>query len=67
MPLFEYVCTTCGSTFEYLVRSSATKEAILCPHCASATVNKKFSTFGMKGGAGAGSLSAGDSCSTGGG
>ena len=67
MPLYEYLCVNCGSSFEYLVRSPASKETILCPSCTSAQVNKKFSTFGMKGGAGGSSVAAGDACSTGGG
>ena len=66
MPIFEFMCVNCGSSFEHLVRSSAVQEAILCPHCASSTVNKKFSTFGMKGAAG-GSISSGDSCAPSGG
>lgn len=67
MPLYEYLCVECGSSFEYLVRSASSQEAIVCPKCASTTVNKKFSTFGMKGAAGSSSSSAGDTCSTGGG
>ncbi|MBK8047107.1 MAG: zinc ribbon domain-containing protein [Anaerolineales bacterium] len=67
MPLYEFVCSDCGSSFEYLVRSSASQELILCPKCESGQVSKKFSTFGMKGSAGGGSVSSGDNCSTGGG
>ena len=68
MPLYEYVCADCGTFFEQWVRSASSKEAIACPQCQSAAVDKKFSTFGMKGGASAGSsMSTGDNCSTGGG
>ena len=68
MPIFEFVCVNCGTSFEHLVRSSAVQEAILCPHCESSTVNKKFSTFGVKGMAlGGSSVSGGDGCATGGG
>lgn len=70
MPLYEYICVTCGNAFEHFVRSAAAAEAVTCPRCASTQVNKQFSTFGMKGAGGfsGGSASAGDaSCSTGGG
>ena len=67
MPLYEYVCADCGAFFEQWVRSASAKEEIVCPQCRSAAVDKKFSTFGVKGGAGASSVSSGDNCSTGGG
>jgi len=67
MPLYEYICVHCGASFEYLVRSASSTEAIACPKCASVEVSKKFSTFGMQGGAGKRSVSDSASCSTGGG
>jgi len=67
MPLFEYQCITCGTVFEHFVRSTAKQEEIICPKCAGSEVNKKFSTFGMKGAAGSGAVSSGDACATGGG
>lgn len=67
MPIFEFMCVNCGTTFEHLVRSAAVQEAIICPHCASSTVSKKFSTFGVKGGSVGGSIASGDNCAPGGG
>ncbi|MFN3334583.1 MAG: FmdB family zinc ribbon protein [Caldilinea sp.] len=70
MPLYEYVCSECGAFFEHWVRSASAKEEVVCPQCRSHAVDKKFSTFGVKGGAGgagAASLASGDNCSTGGG
>ncbi|MBU6350868.1 MAG: zinc ribbon domain-containing protein [Chloroflexi bacterium] len=67
MPLYEYVCAQCGTFFEYWMRSAGALEAVVCPHCQSQEVSKKFSTFGMKGSAGGSSVSTGDSCTTGGG
>jgi putative FmdB family regulatory protein len=70
MPLYEYICITCGNAFEHFVRSATSAEAVVCPKCAGTQVNKQFSTFGMKGSGGfsSSSASAGDaSCSTGGG
>ncbi|MBE2239684.1 MAG: zinc ribbon domain-containing protein [Caldilineaceae bacterium] len=68
MPLYEYVCSHCGASFEQWVRSASSKEAIACPQCQSVEVNKQFSTFGVTGGAGgSSSVATGDNCSTGGG
>jgi len=67
MPIFEFMCVNCGTTFEHLVRSAAVQEAIICPQCASSTVNKKFSTFGVKGGSAGSSIASGDNCAPGGG
>jgi putative FmdB family regulatory protein len=47
MPLYEFHCEKCGKDSELLVRSSdwtGTK----CPHCGSAKLEKKFSTFASK-------------------
>ena len=66
MPLFEYVCRTCGHRFEALVVGSRTP---VCPRCASGELEKQHSTFGF-GGAGRGygpGASSGPSCDIGGG
>jgi putative FmdB family regulatory protein len=67
MPLYEYVCAQCGTFFEHWMRSAGVPDTVFCPHCQSQEVSKKFSTFGMKGGSGASSASAGDNCAPGGG
>jgi putative FmdB family regulatory protein len=49
MPIYEFHCEQCGRDSEILVRSSdwsGTK----CPHCSSARLDKKFSTFAAAGG-----------------
>lgn len=70
MPLFEYMCVRCGSTFEKLVRSSGAQE-IVCPKCKSTTVQKQMSSFAVKGVGGGGAIGAGASsgaaCAPGGG
>jgi putative FmdB family regulatory protein len=51
MPIYEFHCDKCGKDSEILVRSSdwsGTK----CPHCGSARLDKKFSTFAAAGGGG---------------
>lgn len=40
MPIFEFRCPACRSDFEQLVRNG---EAVACPHCHSANVEKLFS------------------------
>jgi putative FmdB family regulatory protein len=42
MPIFEYECTSCHSSFELLVRSDT---RIACPECESPKVVKKLSLF----------------------
>ncbi|RIK39644.1 MAG: FmdB family transcriptional regulator [Chloroflexi bacterium] len=50
MPLYEFVCTRCGATFEQLVRSANNLDGVLCPTCQSTQVQKKLSTFAFRGG-----------------
>lgn len=66
MPLFEYICDECETTFEKLVRSSTTQSDIICPTCSSGHVHKKLSTFATSTGASSGGGSSAASCSTGG-
>jgi len=40
MPLFDFVCKTCGTSFELLVRGSG---APVCPECGSAELDKQVS------------------------
>jgi putative FmdB family regulatory protein len=47
MPLYEYRCSDCETSFEKLVRSWT--EEVSCPSCASALVEKQLSTFAFAG------------------
>jgi len=40
MPIYEYRCRSCDATFEVLVRGS---NAVTCPHCGSASLDKLIS------------------------
>ncbi len=53
MPIYEYVCDSCGKEFEELVFSD---EPPACPACASAATHKLLSAtkFRMPGGVSAG-------------
>lgn len=44
MPIYEFHCDACDRDSEVLVRSSDWK-GTCCPHCGSARLEKKFSTF----------------------
>ena len=45
MPLYEYVCSDCHASFEKLVQRFG--EAVDCPSCSSAAVEKQLSTFAV--------------------
>jgi putative FmdB family regulatory protein len=62
MPIYEYVCSECDEKFEKLVR--AWGEAVACPACASASVEKRLSSFAFSAGDGARS-SGGGGCGCG--
>ena len=46
MPIYEYVCMSCESHFEELVRHD---EVPPCPECGSTKSKKQFSVFAMHG------------------
>jgi len=45
MPIYEYACPGCGTRFEKLVRRFG--EAVCCPACARADVEKQLSVFAV--------------------
>ena len=44
MPIYEYICSDCGSEFELLRALSQAGEAASCPSCHK-TAERKLSTF----------------------
>jgi putative FmdB family regulatory protein len=62
MPLYEFQCTECHSSFEELVRVSALATEVACPKCGSRHVRRKVSTFASKGSSGSGLSSSAGSC-----
>ena len=44
MPIFEYVCKSCGNEFEAIVRGS---ESTRCPKCEATRLEKKLSVFAV--------------------
>jgi len=45
MPLFEFDCSQCGTTFEKLVRRADAISEVSCPACGSSKVDEKISAF----------------------
>ena len=43
MPIFEYRCDDCGTTFEKLVRRSG--DGLTCPSCGHEHLTQQLSTF----------------------
>lgn len=45
MPIYEYKCQDCGSTFEKLVRRSSEVAELECPSCGQKHLRQELSTF----------------------
>jgi putative FmdB family regulatory protein len=48
MPIYEFVCETCGRPFEDLVRSYSAISETRCPNCGSASLRRKVSVFASR-------------------
>lgn len=59
MPIFEYMCGSCGEKFEILVRSSDQDKS--CPKCGGKDLKKALSTFAVSEG-GSSSVCSDGSC-----
>ena len=49
MPIYEFDCQDCGDSFESLVMSFTKIDGVACPECESKNIQKKISTFAVKG------------------
>ncbi len=54
MPIYEFVCRDCRTTFESLCFSAQDIEKVRCPRCGSQNVGKLLSTFSSRVGLGFG-------------
>lgn len=43
MPIYEYACAPCASTFEAFLMSAG--EDVVCPKCGGADISRRMSTF----------------------
>lgn len=56
MPLYEYICQTCGASFEKLTSVSRADNPQVCPNCASEETSRQLSSFAFSGGSAAPSM-----------
>jgi putative FmdB family regulatory protein len=48
VPIFEYLCKSCGHEFEFLRLPSEKDKVAACPACASQDLEKKLTGFAFK-------------------
>ena len=49
MPMYEYLCSCCGTSFEKLRRMQDADDPLPCPDCQSEEVELQLSTFATSG------------------
>ncbi|MFW6150690.1 MAG: FmdB family zinc ribbon protein [Chloroflexota bacterium] len=57
MPIYEYVCRTCGEKFECRRGLNESDEDIRCPHCGALAPDRAFSSFASPGSLAGGGIS----------
>jgi len=57
MPIYEYRCAPCGTSFEQFVRSGHDDDAE-CPHCNGRKLSRQMSTFAARSASGNGASAA---------
>jgi putative FmdB family regulatory protein len=50
MPIYEYLCESCGDKFEKLVRRTEEVLDAGCPSCGQKHLKQEYSTFAARGG-----------------
>lgn len=50
MPMYEYMCITCGNTYEKLLPMSKADDGQECPKCGSEKSQRQLSAFSFGGG-----------------
>jgi putative FmdB family regulatory protein len=62
MPIYEYVCSTCGRSFEELIIRKADEREVRCPACPDAAVTRLMSAPAARTNAGGAAPSRGRAC-----
>ena len=62
MPIYEYLCESCGQNYEQLRRMSEADNSLQCPSCSSSDVHRKLSAFATTSGSPDSAPSAGGGC-----
>jgi putative FmdB family regulatory protein len=57
MPIYEYLCESCGNKFEKLVRRSEDALESGCPSCGQKHLKQEYSTFAPRAGSSSRSVS----------
>lgn len=47
MPIYTYICKSCGEKFDLLVGVGSEKSEPRCKKCGSEDIQKQFATFGV--------------------
>jgi putative FmdB family regulatory protein len=62
MPIYEYLCESCGNKFEKLVRRSEDALESGCPSCGQKHLKQEYSTFAPRAGSSSSSASEMPAC-----
>jgi putative FmdB family regulatory protein len=63
MPIFEFACRDCGSSFEEIMTFAAMEAGeARCPKCGSSNVDRGLSSFATGQGGGGGGYASGGGC-----
>jgi putative FmdB family regulatory protein len=65
MPIYEYRCKECGTSFSRLQRVGAGSEGVTCPKCESTDVERLLSSFASTSSSPSLTSSTGPSCGSG--
>lgn len=47
MPIYSYICNSCGKEFDLLVGIKADPKGLKCSFCSSSNIKKIFAAFGI--------------------
>lgn len=65
MPIYSYVCESCGEKFDLLIGATLEKPQLKCKKCGSKKIKRVLSSFSVGSSNDKGSSSSGSSCPTG--
>jgi putative FmdB family regulatory protein len=47
MPLYNYLCSDCGASFELLIGTVHSQEKTACKECGSSNISRQMSSFSL--------------------
>lgn len=45
MPIYEYLCSSCNTIYQFLIRGDRNEDELLCPKCEAGDLKRVMSTF----------------------